>query len=189
MKSRDFPTGPVVKTPGFQCRGHRFDPWSGNEGPTCCMVRANKINNKKVLIIKKRKSKFSSASLCIREIHLKNFYFFFCASLIAHLVGKIESRKRRRVTEDEMVGWHHWLNEHEFEQTPGDSEGQGSLVCCSPWGHSWTILCYQTATKMWFWWIIYVCGIDSSLKFIILCTRECVSAPVCTPHCFFEGPA
>ena len=33
-----------------------------------------------------------------------------------------------------MVGWHHQLNGHEFEQTPGDSEGQGSLVCCSPWG-------------------------------------------------------
>ena len=38
------------------------------------------------------------------------------------------------MTEDEMVGWHHRLNGHEFEQTPGDSEGQGSLVC-SPWGH------------------------------------------------------
>ena len=34
-----------------------------------------------------------------------------------------------------MVGWHHLLNEHEFEQTPGDSEGQGSLVCCGPWDH------------------------------------------------------
>ena len=34
-----------------------------------------------------------------------------------------------------MVGWHHQLNGHEFEQTPGDCEGQGSLVCCSPWGH------------------------------------------------------
>ena len=34
-----------------------------------------------------------------------------------------------------MVGWHHRLNGHEFEQTPGDGEGQGSLVCCSPWGH------------------------------------------------------
>ena len=33
-----------------------------------------------------------------------------------------------------MVGWHHQLNRQEFEQTPGDSEGQGSLVCCSPWG-------------------------------------------------------
>ena len=34
-----------------------------------------------------------------------------------------------------MVGWHHWLNGHEFEQTQGDSEGQESLTCCSPWGH------------------------------------------------------
>ena len=33
-----------------------------------------------------------------------------------------------------LVGWHHWLDEHEFEPTPGDIEGQGSLVCCSPWG-------------------------------------------------------
>ena len=39
------------------------------------------------------------------------------------------------MTEDEMMGWHHQLNGHEFEQLPGDGEGQGSLVCCSPWGH------------------------------------------------------
>ena len=38
------------------------------------------------------------------------------------------------MTEDEMVGWRHRLNGHEFEQTQRDSEGQGSLVCCSPWG-------------------------------------------------------
>ena len=37
--------------------------------------------------------------------------------------------------EDEMVGWHHQLNGHEFEQTQGDSEGQERLACCSPWGH------------------------------------------------------
>ena len=34
-----------------------------------------------------------------------------------------------------MVGWQHWFNRHEFDQTPGDSEGQGSQVCCSPWVH------------------------------------------------------
>ena len=34
-----------------------------------------------------------------------------------------------------MVGWHHRLNEHEFKLAPGDDEGQGSLACCSPWGH------------------------------------------------------
>ena len=39
------------------------------------------------------------------------------------------------MTEDEMVEWHHQLNGHEFEQAPGDDEGQGSPVCCSPWGH------------------------------------------------------
>ena len=38
------------------------------------------------------------------------------------------------MTEDEMVGWHHELNEHEFEQASGDGEGQGNLLCCSPWG-------------------------------------------------------
>ena len=38
------------------------------------------------------------------------------------------------MTEDEMVGWHHQLSGHEFGQAPGDGEGQGSLVCCSPWG-------------------------------------------------------
>ena len=38
------------------------------------------------------------------------------------------------MTEDEMVGWHHRLNDHEFEQALGDGERQGSLACCSPWG-------------------------------------------------------
>ena len=38
------------------------------------------------------------------------------------------------MAEDEMVGWHHRLNGHESEQTPGDSEGQGNLTCCHPWG-------------------------------------------------------
>ena len=38
------------------------------------------------------------------------------------------------MAEDEMVGWHHRLNGHEFEQTLGETKGQGSLACCSPWG-------------------------------------------------------
>ena len=38
------------------------------------------------------------------------------------------------MTEDEMVGWHHRLTQHEFQQAPGGGEGQGSLACCSPWG-------------------------------------------------------
>ena len=42
--------------------------------------------------------------------------------------------QKKGTTEDELVGWHHWLNGHEFEQTQGDGEEQGSLVGCSPWG-------------------------------------------------------
>ena len=47
------------------------------------------------------------------------------------MLGKSEGR-RRGMTEDEMVGWHHQLDGHEFEQAPGIGEGQGSLACCSP---------------------------------------------------------
>ena len=39
------------------------------------------------------------------------------------------------MTEEEIVGWHHQLNGHEFEQALGDGDGQGSVACCSPWGH------------------------------------------------------
>ena len=39
------------------------------------------------------------------------------------------------MTEEEMVGWHHQLSGHEFEQAPGAGEGQETLACCSPWGH------------------------------------------------------
>ena len=49
--------------------------------------------------------------------------------------GKDWGQEEKGVTEDEMVGWHYWLNGHEFEQIPGDGEGQGSLEYCSPWGH------------------------------------------------------
>ena len=48
--------------------------------------------------------------------------------------GKDWRQEEKRMTEDEMVGWHHWFNGHEFVQTLGDSEGRGNLVCCSPWG-------------------------------------------------------
>ena len=48
------------------------------------------------------------------------------------MLGKPVGKSRRGTTEDEMVGWHHQLNVHEFQQTSGDSKGQGILVCCSP---------------------------------------------------------
>jgi len=49
--------------------------------------------------------------------------------------GKDREQKEKGMVKDEMVRQHHRLNGHEFEQTPGDSEGQRSLSCCSPWGH------------------------------------------------------
>ena len=49
--------------------------------------------------------------------------------------GKVWRQEEKGMTEDEMVGWHHWPNGHEFEQGPGDGDGQGGLVCCSPWGY------------------------------------------------------
>ena len=49
--------------------------------------------------------------------------------------GKDWGQEKKGMTEDEMVGWHHWLNRHGFVQTPRDGEGQGGLTCCSPWGH------------------------------------------------------
>ena len=48
------------------------------------------------------------------------------------MLGKTEGGEKWMT--EEMIGWHHSLNEHEFEQASGDSEGQGSLVCCSPRG-------------------------------------------------------
>ena len=54
------------------------------------------------------------------------------ANSLEKMLGKIEGRSRRG-RQRMMVGWHHRLNVHEFEQTLGDSEGQGSLVCSSPW--------------------------------------------------------
>ena len=50
------------------------------------------------------------------------------------MLGKIEGGRRMGTTEDEMAGWHHRLNGHEFEYTLGIGDGQGGLVCCSLWG-------------------------------------------------------
>ena len=59
----------------------------------------------------------------------------------SRLIGKVPDawkdwgQEEKGTTQDEMVGLHHWLDEHEFEQAPGVGDGQGRLACCSPWGH------------------------------------------------------
>ena len=64
------------------------------------------------------------------------------------MLGNTEGRRRRGLAEAEMVGWHHWLNAHEFEQTLGDSEGQGSLACCKSTGS-------QSRTQLGNWTTTY----------------------------------
>ena len=70
--------------------------------------------------------------------------------------GKDWRQEEKGMTEDEMVGWHHWLNGHEFEQGLGDGEGQRSLACCSPWS------CKELNTTEWLndfnnCWFMMVC--------------------------------
>ena len=50
------------------------------------------------------------------------------------MLGKIEGKRKKKTTEDEMVGWHHQLDGLEFEQAPGIGDGQRRLACCSLWG-------------------------------------------------------
>ena len=69
--------------------------------------------------------------------------------------GKDWRWEEKGVTEDEMVGWHHRLNGHEFEQAPGDGDGQGGLVCCRPWGHKGSDMTEQlinnNSRERWKW--------------------------------------
>ena len=87
--------------------------------------------------------------------------------------GKDWRQKEKGVTEDEIVGWYYWFNEHEFEQASGDGEGQGSLACCSPWGHKesdmtdrlnnnniiYYLLTYYMISYFWwcYWVLLYSC--------------------------------
>ena len=69
------------------------------------------------------------------------------------MLGKIAGR-RRRGRPDEMVGWRHWLDGHEFEQALGVSDGQGGLACCGSWGRKES----DTTERLnwdWNWWLIW----------------------------------
>ena len=62
--------------------------------------------------------------------------------------GKDWRREEKEMTEDEIVGWHHWLDGHEFEQAQGVDDEQGSLACCSTWGHK------ELDTTEWLNWLM-----------------------------------
>ena len=63
--------------------------------------------------------------------------------------GKDWRQEEKGMTEGEMVGWHHWLDGHQSEQTPGVGDGQESLVCCRPWSHK------ELETIEWLNWTEY----------------------------------
>ena len=84
-----------------------------------------------------------------------------------HDTGKDWRQEEKGMTEDEMVGWHHWLDGHEFEQAPALGDEQGGLVCCSPWGCkeldmierlNWTEFWLQASYRM-----LGACGQGSQL--------------------------
>ena len=80
--------------------------------------------------------------------------------------GKNWGQQEKGTTENEMVGWHHWLNGHELEQSLGVGDGQGSLVCYSPWGHSQIRLsnCTEQLSNSNF--VIYQC--TAKLKWFLM---------------------
>ena len=103
-----------------------------------------------------------SPEYSLEELMLKLKLQYF-----GHLMQRTDSlekdwrQEEKRTTEDEMVGWHHRLDGHEFEQAPGVGDGHGSLACCSPWGLkesdtteqlNWTepLQCYEPDTIILF---------------------------------------
>ena len=94
-----------------------------------------------------------------------------------HDAGKDWRQEEKGMTENEMVGWHHWFDGCEFEQTPGVYDGQGSLVCCSPWGHkdwvtelNWTELFECKKTKQKCRYIQWIYSVEVFSR-ILLCSR------------------
>ena len=95
-------------------------------------------------------------------------------------------QEKKGVTEDKVVGWHHWGSGHEFEQTPGDSEGQGSLVLCSPCSCKESDMTWQLNNR----WLICYRKVKK-VKVTQLCPTFCDSMD-CSPlgssiHGIFQG--
>ena len=83
--------------------------------------------------------------ISVLSIHWKDWCWSWSSNTLAIWCEELTHLKRpwcwerlrweeKMMTEDEMIGWHHWLNGYEFEWTPGVGDGQGGLVCCNPWG-------------------------------------------------------
>ena len=82
--------------------------------------------------------------------------------------GKDWRQEEKRVTEDEMVVWHHWLDGHEFELAPGVGDGQESLTCCCPWG------CRELETTDRLNWTEFLLGTLDPEHRMLLCSVTCL---------------
>ena len=96
-----------------------------------------------------------------------------------HDAGKDWGQEEKGTTEDEMVGWHHWLNGHGFGWTLGVGDGQGGLACCGSWGHK-----ESDMTEQLNWSERSTRFLEVSLKMLLLGN----SLEVTTPHFHFWGP-
>ena len=86
--------------------------------------------------------------------------------------GENWRQEEKGMTEDEMVGWHHWLDEHEFEQALGVGDGQGTQLCCSPWGHK------EWDTTEWLNWteLNWKLGLCPNSLWKLLCSSPYVNS-------------
>ena len=151
LKSRDItlPTNVhIVKAMGFAVVMYRCENWTIKKSE-CWKTNAFKLWFWRRLFRipwTARKSNQSNLKKNNPEYSLEGLMLKLKVHYFGHLMQRADSwekipgagkdwrQKEKRAAEDEMVGWHRWFNGHEFERTLGDSEGQGSLACCSPWG-------------------------------------------------------
>ena len=98
-------------------------------------------------------------------------------------------QEEKGMTEDEMVGWYHWLDGHEFEQALGDGEGQGSLACCSPWGHKKSDMTEQLNNKSIIFQIFMGKSLSPFEADTINVTPKCLGIPLIVSCTYTLDPA
>ena len=105
-----------------------------------------------------RRSKQSILKEISSEYSLKDWCWSWNSNILATWWKELTHWKRpwwrleeKGMTEDEMVGWHHQFDRHQFEQAPGVGDGQGGVACCSPWG------CKESDMTVWLNWTELMC--------------------------------
>ena len=113
---------------------------------------------------KKDRRPVNLLTYCLIERDYYSFFFFFKhLILIWHVAGRDWRQEEKGTTEDDMAGWHHWLDGHESGWTLGVGDGQGSLACCDSWGRKESDMTeWQNWTEVN--WLIYL----QSWHFLVL---------------------